>query len=650
MLLTAIPLTTMLNSHLESLVSIMRRLIILLIAILILAFAAYKILPMFNTVDTSTVQSPEPSSITPAPASTLQKELTEFFVDPNNMGGKCDDKNKGTIDAPFCTLRKGLTTLTSGKTLYLRGGIHRIARPIDIDGKIVKLSGTEKKYTQILNYNDEKPKLYLSLQGKNWQVHKDNIWKLDWKELTSKSAFSKRHNPQMIAIDDNPDKPILLQQVNFQKRIANTGANDEHKSRDCFIDKKGVFGIRSTKEMTPSRSNADDMIKGDFYFDEEKQEIFAWLPDSSNPNDHSIEIGVVSSIRFYNINHVKISGLEVRYSGSENTQCAYPTFVVKDGDHVTIENNIFSYNDTIGLGTRCFNCLIANNTMNYNGNSGINLIGENTIVENNTVMYNNWRGYYPHWHAGGIKVVSRDTNHLIIRNNHVAYNQSYGIWLDFVSDGNIIENNLVHNNNANPAHWKKTGVSQIHIESSNPKQADPSVIRNNIVSNCVRGIHLHGSNKIYIANNLINNCENAILVQNGNTKQHKISAGNRIINNILYNIRKSSLWIDSKEGSSDNRSDNNLFYSPSGDPVTFRLPGTGNELSLEEWQENTGNDKQSFISDPQFSNSSNDNFHLSKGSPAIDKGRNPAGAVPTDYEGTTRPQGKGYDIGPFEYR
>jgi hypothetical protein len=41
--------------------------------------------------------------------------------------------------------------------------------------------------------------------------------------------------------------------------------------------------------------------------------------------------------------------------------------------------------------------------------------------------------------------------------------------------------------------------------------------------------------------------------------------------------------------------------------------------------------------------------HLQAGSPAIDAGT-PIGAPSTDYDGRPRPQGQGYDIGPYEYR
>ncbi|PIX92490.1 hypothetical protein COZ26_01515, partial [Candidatus Kuenenbacteria bacterium CG_4_10_14_3_um_filter_39_14] len=52
--------------------------------------------------------------------------------------------------------------------------------------------------------------------------------------------------------------------------------------------------------------------------------------------------------------------------------------------------------------------------------------------------------------------------------------------------------------------------------------------------------------------------------------------------------------------------------------------------------------------DPKFSNRANNDFHLIASSLAIDAGTS-QDAPATDFEGTPRPQGNGYDIGADEY-
>jgi hypothetical protein len=75
------------------------------------------------------------------------------------------------------------------------------------------------------------------------------------------------------------------------------------------------------------------------------------------------------------------------------------------------------------------------------------------------------------------------------------------------------------------------------------------------------------------------------------------------------------------------------------------------------WQNIPGNilnsgagttDANNFTTDPKFIDSSKYDFRLQSGSPAIDKGAT-LSVVPTDFNGTKRPQGSGYDIGAFEY-
>ncbi len=51
--------------------------------------------------------------------------------------------------------------------------------------------------------------------------------------------------------------------------------------------------------------------------------------------------------------------------------------------------------------------------------------------------------------------------------------------------------------------------------------------------------------------------------------------------------------------------------------------------------------------DPLFFDPTGDDYHIPVGSPAVDAGM--ASGVPTDLEGKPRPQGKGYDIGAYEF-
>jgi hypothetical protein len=85
--------------------------------------------------------------------------------------------------------------------------------------------------------------------------------------------------------------------------------------------------------------------------------------------------------------------------------------------------------------------------------------------------------------------------------------------------------------------------------------------------------------------------------------------------------------------------------------VTNLEIASGGLLSMDWWQDITGQDKNSMVGDPEetFSDLSKDDYTLRQGSLAIDKGANLASAVAHDIIGVPRPQGSAYDMGAYEY-
>ncbi len=122
-------------------------------------------------------------------------------------------------------------------------------------------------------------------------------------------------------------------------------------------------------------------------------------------------------------------------------------------------------------------------------------------------------------------------------------------------------------------------------------------------------------------NNLLMNCtiDNANYLFNC----ERPNSGNQFINCIISNV------ADFLTGSNNSTFTyqycnffNNGFTSPTG----------------------TGN----ISADPLFANQSAGDYHLQANSPCIDAGTS-SNAPATDFEGTTRPQGSGFDMGAYEY-
>jgi hypothetical protein len=118
-----------------------------------------------------------------------------------------------------------------------------------------------------------------------------------------------------------------------------------------------------------------------------------------------------------------------------------------------------------------------------------------------------------------------------------------------------------------------------------------------------------------------------------------------LCNNILYNYHPSHGSIDFDAASMTGlKSDYNI--------VMDRLTADDNTtLSLAAWRAATGQDVHSAVATPAqlFVNPAGNDYHLLATCAAVDKGTS-QDAPAKDIEDMVRPQGKGWDIGAYEWR
>src|SRR6185312_6081951 len=212
-------------------------------------------------------------------------------------------------------------------------------------------------------------------------------------------------------------------------------------------------------------------------------------------------------------------------------------------------------------------------------------------------------------------------------------------------------------------------VHGIYVQVSNPN--GQGEISNNLVLNAAGfGIGMYQNpNNWVVTNNTILNCLSGGISCNGNTGSSYLADHNTIQNNILYangsGTYYPAIWSGSDNCGKHNVFRNNLADSPVGS-FTFNLDiprSFGGTILLSE-QVQTAiydftpanvNPLQTASNlpnaNPLFVNYQADgtgNYQLQTGSPAIDTGYGPL-SPPTDYNGTVRPQGAGYDVGCYEY-
>ncbi|MGK4569035.1 T9SS type A sorting domain-containing protein [Flavobacterium sp. 3HN19-14] len=236
-------------------------------------------------------------------------------------------------------------------------------------------------------------------------------------------------------------------------------------------------------------------------------------------------------------------------------------------------------------------------------------------------------------------------NGFISHNTLVAcYNPSGASGAIYVDGGKniVVERNTMYN-----------GSVGISVGCEKPGTASEIKVLNNVAyNNLYGGIWIGGSDPgRKVTNSLVS----------GNTLYHNDTIGNwagelnvqycdnlTAYNNIMYsNNIHNIIYNDPIGGGTGNFLNYNLFYSDS-DAFLFTINGASySSLSL--YQAGTGNDNNSYFSNPMFVNAENQDFHLATTSPANNHG-NPA-YVPIagelDIDGNARIVGT-IDLGAYE--
>jgi hypothetical protein len=211
-----------------------------------------------------------------------------------------------------------------------------------------------------------------------------------------------------------------------------------------------------------------------------------------------------------------------------------------------------------------------------------------------------------------------------------------------------VHHNLVYNI------WDKVGLS---VDAWGGDLSDvyiyDNISRNNMVGLLVsdeRNI-LPGTQDVHVFNNLIyNNTRFGIYVPNYMENGPLVNA--HIVNNVIYGTHNADgngygIYVLS-DNATDMLFQNNIVAN--NDIQIYVSPGAAPDYTFTHNLyfgpgDPYGNDY--VVGDPLFVDPVNYNFRVISGSPAIDAGLD-TDAPSDDYDGITRPQGSGYDIGAFE--
>ncbi len=217
----------------------------------------------------------------------------------------------------------------------------------------------------------------------------------------------------------------------------------------------------------------------------------------------------------------------------------------------------------------------------------------NIIVENNR-FENFGKTHYDH-----ALYISGATENVTVRNNYFGgYNAGVPLHNNAQAGRPTSKNTVVYNN--------------VFVLTEGPNRMATYITGNESIA--------FYNNTFYAAwNSGITYYPNTLIMEN---KYPVGKTRTKFYNNVVYHIGNTN--PDKLISSVD--SQNNLFY-PRADP---------------------NDDKGAVVADPKFVDAQKSNFRLRSGSPAIDAGV-AVGQVTRDYDGKSRPRGKGYDIGAFEH-
>jgi parallel beta-helix repeat protein len=537
-----------------------------------------------------------------------------------------DDKNSGTADKPFRTIRAAVAgaRLKPGDTLYVHEGVYR-------EG--VELSpanayhGQPGAHIRILAW----PKEVVEIKGSDVVT--------DWKKYDESTPGTTTAPPAPTA----------------SKGMVYVTEKWPHNTQQVFCDGKvltqiaGYVGEGYVQEAWEGRKGKGlaDLEAGSFYYDRGARKLYLWLPAGDDPARHLLEaqvrtVGISTcDLDYYDVAGFKVTHASVGMGGSF-------------GSFNTLENVEVTYADFCGISVGgSFNTLLDCRS-NHNGNTGISTYNRGHRVLRCEVRFNNRRRWSAGWHAGGMKNFSSDT--VVSACTAEGNLQSPGIWFDGSNTGVTIENCRSFRN----------GLGIMY------EIGERAIIRNNICyENSGRGIYISNSAYCSIVHNVCyqNGMSGIVVIgverEGGTVGDEETSytpaRANVVWGNILMDNCYPGLAIPGWEGRPElilpderiksnrgNVSDYNLFYRSAKRGIPFWWNwGAMNCWTLKEWQDKTGNDKHSIVAEPLFKDAAGHDFHPADKSPAILFAR-PQMTVGMDFDGKRRSDNPLLTAGPLE--
>ena len=261
------------------------------------------------------------------------------------------------------------------------------------------------------------------------------------------------------------------------------------------------------------------------------------------------------------------------------------------------------------------NCTVRRDTVMLAATHGIAVQGGTGIlIELNSVSDN---------HDHGINFLSGVTNSIVqdnesFHNTRIFQRAADGMML-FASSNNVIQRNRFHDNEDTGLDLTNGANNNISIENLSWNNGDHGFD------------HIGATGTLHVNDVAFGNHDDGMSFEG-------LSTGSQVWNCILANnglaTGRFDVLVDSSSAAGYQANYNIIWNSTTQNPIKFR--GVQYQ-TLTAFRIATGQDAQSFQSDPRFVNAAGGNFHLTSGSQAIDSGNSAAPHwPPKDIEGRAR--------------